>query len=119
MSDTPQPDLTKEMEELEDTNRMLFERYNEVRRELAAANARCEELEKDKERLDWLESVSERGANTLAHRVPNERGHVYTNVRWEKQPDGTRVAQWDHFYAPSVRAAIDAARTPPTAKEGA
>lgn len=64
----------------------------------------------DTVRLDWLEADSERGANTVEHWPASERGHVYANKQWEDGPTpGSRLAKWDHFKAPTVRAAIDAA----------
>lgn len=66
------------------------------------------ELARDKARLDWLDSKPEQGVNTLAHESAGRRGHAYVNKRWIER-DGGKHAEWDHFHAPTVRAAIDAA----------
>lgn len=70
-------------------------------------------VSQDKARLDWLDAYTEQGVNTLAHESPQRRGHVYRDKRWVELDGGGQRAEWDHFYGPTVRAAIDAARAVP------
>ncbi len=84
------------------------ERGGVIPKYFSDAAKHIEALAVDKARLDWLESRPDSGANTLEDRPLTERGHVFTNKQWVDASLG-RLAKWDHFNAPTVREAIDAA----------
>jgi hypothetical protein len=115
--------LRKEIQRYRDSEGFVAKNTTDLVDERARLRARIIELEQtienykntliahpDTIRLDWLESNPDSGVNTLSHRPPHERVHVYIESGdYKEGEDGILSVKYDHFYAPTVREAIDAA----------